>query len=434
MSGPEVVNFGCRLNIAEGEAIRAAAADQHNLVIFNSCAVTAEAERQVRQAIRRVKRERPDARIVVTGCAAETIGAELSAMVEVDAVVGNAAKRSLRSYVPLVPSPSTPPAAALRINSVERRVPTALDTNGIEVPAISGADHARAFVEVQNGCDHDCTFCVTTIARGASRSIPAGAIVDAIKARVDAGQQEVILTGVDLTSYGPDLPGSPTLGQLVERILTHVPNLSRLRLSSLDSIEIDDRLFDIITGEPRVMPHVHLSLQSGDDMILKRMKRRHLRADAVRLVERLKAKRPDIAIGADIIAGFPTEDDAMFANSLALLGDCDIVFGHIFPYSPRPGTAAARMPQLDRGTIKARAEQLRAAAIARKARWLDTLTGSQQQVLIELDGRSGHAENHALVEIPDTEDFRFASDGLKGRIMTLTITASDGAKLTGIPA
>ena len=425
MSGVEVVNFGCRLNIAEGEAIRAAAADADNLVIFNSCAVTAEAERQVRQAIRRTKRERPEARIVVTGCAAETIGAELAAMAEVDAVVGNAAKRLLSSYTPLVPS---------EVEGRVKGVSTSLDTNGLEGPAISGADHARAFVEVQNGCDHDCTFCVTTLARGPSRSLPAGAIIDAIKARVDAGQQEVILTGVDLTSYGPDLPGSPTLGQLVERILTHVPALPRLRLSSLDSIEIDDRLFEIITGEARIMPHVHLSLQSGDDMILKRMKRRHLRADAVRLVERLKAKRPDIAIGADIIAGFPTEEEVMFANSLALLEDCDIVFGHIFPYSPRPGTAAARMPQLDRTAIKARADRLRTAAQDRKARWLESLIGTERRVLIERDGRTGHAENHASVEIPATEDFRFAPDALKGRIMTLTITANDGAKLTGIPA
>ena len=418
MSGAEVVNFGCRLNIAEGEAIRAAAADQGNLVIFNSCAVTAEAERQVRQAIRRMKRERPEARIVVTGCAAETIGPELAAMAEVDAVVGNAAKRELASYASLDAHPLKP----LGANSL-----------GL-TPAVSGVDHARAFVEVQNGCDHDCTFCVTTLARGPSRSLPAGAIIDAIKARVDAGQREVILTGVDLTSYGPDLPGSPTLGLLVERILTHVPALERLRLSSLDSIEIDERLFDLITGEARIMPHVHLSLQSGDDMILKRMKRRHLRADAVRLVERLKAKRPDIAIGADIIAGFPTEEDAMFANSLALLEDCDIVFGHIFPYSPRPGTAAARMPQLDRATIKARADRLRTAAMSRKAHWLSQMVGTQQRVLIERDGRTGHAENHALVEIPASEDFRFAPDALKGRIMTLTITASDGIKLTGIPA
>lgn len=411
MNGVEVVNFGCRLNIAEGEAIRAAIAGSDNLVVFNSCAVTAEAERQVRQAIRRLKRERPDARIVVTGCAAETSAAKFAAMEEVERVVGNA----------------------------DKRVPSAFGLGGAAdsaalLPAVSGADHARAFIEVQNGCDHDCTFCVTTLARGQSRSVPAGAVIDAVKAAVERGQREVVLTGVDLTSYGPDLPGAPTLGQLVERILRHVPELERLRLSSLDSIEIDDRLFELIAHEPRVMPHVHLSLQSGDDMILKRMKRRHARADTVRLVERLKAARPDIAIGADIIAGFPTEDEAMFANSLALIDDCDIVFGHIFPYSPRPGTAAARMPQLGRAVAKVRAEQLRAAANARRAAWLASLVGTRQQVLVELDGRTGHAANYAPVEIPERQDFRFAPDALKGRIMTLNITASDGAKLTGLPA
>jgi threonylcarbamoyladenosine tRNA methylthiotransferase MtaB len=411
MSRVEVVNFGCRLNIAEGEAIRAAVVDADNLVVFNSCAVTAEAERQVRQAIRRLKRERPDARIVVTGCAAETSAAKFAAMDEVERVVGNADKRA-------------PSAFGL----AETQASTTF------LPAVSGADHARAFIEVQNGCDHDCTFCVTTLARGPSRSVPAGAVIDAVKAAVGRGQREVVLTGVDLTSYGPDLPGAPTLGQLVERILRHVPDLERLRLSSLDSIEIDDRLFDLIAHEPRVMPHVHLSLQSGDDMILKRMKRRHARADAVQLVERLKSARHDITIGADIIAGFPTEDEAMFANSLALIDECDIVFGHIFPYSPRPGTAAARMPQLGRAVAKARAEQLRAAANARRAAWLASLVGTRQQVLVELDGRTGHAANYAAIEIPERSDFRFAPDALKGRIMTLTITASDGAKLTGLPA
>lgn len=409
MSGVEVVNFGCRLNIAEGEAIRTVARGAEDLVIFNSCAVTAEAERQVRQAIRRLKRDRPDARIIVTGCAAETNAAGFAAMAEVEAVIANADKRNPASFGLALPD------QALR-------------------PAVSGQDHARAFVEVQNGCDHDCTFCVTTLARGASRSIPAGAVIDAISAATERGQREVILTGVDLTSYGADLPGKPSLGQLVDRILAHVPGLERLRLSSLDSIEVDDRLFDLITQEPRVMPHVHLSLQSGDDMILKRMKRRHLRADAIRLVERLKAARPDIAIGADIIAGFPTEDEAMFANSLSLIDACDIVFGHIFPYSPRPGTAAARMPQLPRALAKARAETLRAHATARKARWLSGLIGTEQQVLIERDGRTGHAENHARVEIINAQDFRDGPDALKGRIMTVTLTATDGDLLTGVLA
>ena len=403
----EVVNFGCRLNIAEGEAIRAAAEGQENLIVINSCAVTAEAERQARQAIRRLKRDRPEARIIVTGCAAETSGAGFAKMAEVAAVIPNADKRRATSF-----GPATAAQAPL-------------------APAISGADHSRAFVEVQNGCDHDCTFCVTTLARGASRSVPAGAVVDAIRLAVERGQQEVILTGVDLTSYGGDLPGKPGLGQLVERILTHVPGLARLRLSSLDSIEVDDRLFDLIVSEPRIMPHIHLSLQSGDDMILKRMKRRHARADAIRLVERLKKARPAIAIGADIIAGFPTEDEAMFANSLSLLDACDIVFGHIFPYSPRPGTAAARMPQGGRALAKARAETLRAALAPRKARWLDTLIGSIQPVLVELDGRTGHAPNHALVEIIDGQDFRGGPDALRGRIMNVTITARTGDRLLG---
>ncbi len=408
MSSVEVVNFGCRLNIAEGEAIRAAAEGSENLVIFNSCAVTSEAERQVRQAIRRTKRDNPDARIIVTGCAAETSADRFAAMAEVDEILPNAAKRDpARFGARLLP-----------------------DTLALK-PALSGSDHARAFVEVQNGCDHDCTFCVTTLARGASRSIPAGAVVEAIQAAVARGQQEVVLTGVDLTSYGADLPGAPSLGHLVERILKHVPDLPRLRLSSLDSIEIDDRLFALIAGEPRIMPHVHLSLQSGDDMILKRMKRRHSRADAVDLVARLKAARPDIAIGADIIAGFPTEEEDMFARSLALLDDCDIVFGHIFPYSPRPGTAAARMPQLDRATIKARAERLRDRARQRQTSWLRSLVGTQQEVLVELDGRTGHAPNHARVEISAGQDFRRGSNALRGGIMTVTITDSLGDKLIG---
>ncbi|MFM7029258.1 MAG: tRNA (N(6)-L-threonylcarbamoyladenosine(37)-C(2))-methylthiotransferase MtaB [Chakrabartia sp.] len=402
----EVVNFGCRLNIAEGEAIRTAAAGRNNLIIINSCAVTAEAERQARQAIRKLKRERPEAEIIVTGCAAETSPDGFAAMAEVSAVLPNAAKRDRSAYLPFA--------------------------NELPVtPAISGADHARAFVEVQNGCDHDCTFCVTTLARGASRSVPAGAVLAAIEQAVARGQQEVILTGVDLTSYGADLPGQPSLGLLVERILAHVPGLARLRLSSLDSIEVDERLFELITGEARVMPHVHLSLQSGDDMILKRMKRRHVRADAVRLVERLKAARPDIAIGADIITGFPTESEEMFANSLSLLDACDIVFGHIFPYSPRAGTAAARMPQLGRAVAKARADILRSAVAARKSRWLETLIGTHQPVLVELDGRTGHAPNHASVEILAGQDFRAGTDALRGRIMSAFITASTGDRLLG---
>ena len=397
----EVINFGCRLNIAEGEAIRAAAEGAGDLIVINSCAVTAEATRQARQAIRRAANRRPDARIIVTGCAAEVDPAMFAGMAE---VVGNRVKGLTSSY-------------------------NALRANGISKPAISGADHARAFIEVQNGCDHRCTFCIIPYGRGESRSIPAGLVINAVKQAVDRGQQEVILTGVDLTSYGPDLPGSPTLGMLVERILTHVPELKRLRLSSMDSVEIDDRLFDLITGEPRVMPHVHLSLQSGDDMILKRMKRRHSRAQAVELVKRLKAKRPALAIGADIIAGFPTETDAMFANSLALLDDCDIVMGHIFPYSPRVGTPAARMPQIERATIKARAETLRTRANERKASWLQSMIGSTQRTLIELDDQNGHTENFASVRL----ETPLPASNMRGSMIDVRITASDGNTLTGIP-
>lgn len=391
----EVINFGCRLNLAEGEAIRARLKDQVDLIVVNSCAVTSEAERQARQAIRRAAKRRPEARIIVTGCAAETNAALFSAMPEVSEILGNRAKRGHSN-----------------------------------APAVSGVGHARAFVEIQNGCDHSCTFCIIPQGRGESRSIPAGAVIEAVQAAVDRGQQEIILTGVDLTSYGPDLPGRPTLGSLVERILRHVPALPRIRLSSLDSIEIDPQLEDIIVNEPRVMPHVHLSLQSGDDMILKRMKRRHTRAQAVALVDRLKCRRADIAIGADIIAGFPTEDESMFENSLRLLDDCDIVFGHIFPFSPRPGTAAARMPQIDRKSVKDRAVRLRVASAERKSRWLESLVGTTQKVLFELDGQTGHAPNFADVGLDQT----LSAGNMRGTMIDTLITSSDGQKLSGIPA
>ena len=415
----EVINFGCRLNIAEGEAIRAAAAGADDLIVINSCAVTAEATRQARQAIRRAAKRRPDARIIVTGCAAEVDPAMFAGMAE---VVGNRVKGLATSYAPFVSS-------EIETHARVAHPSTSLGTNGISKPAVSGADHARAFIEVQNGCDHRCTFCIIPYGRGDSRSIPAGLVIDAVKQAVDRGQQEVILTGVDLTSYGPDLPGSPTLGMLVERILKHVPELKRLRLSSMDSVEIDDRLFDLITGEPRVMPYAHLSLQSGDDMILKRMKRRHSRAQAVQLVERLKAKRPALAIGADIIAGFPTETESMFGNSLALLDDCDIVMGHIFPYSPRAGTPAARMPQLDRATIKARAETLRRRADERKAAWLQSMIGTTQRALIELDHQNGYTENFVSVRL----ETMLPASNMRGSMIDVHITASDGSTLTGIP-
>ncbi|BBD98731.1 RNA (N(6)-L-threonylcarbamoyladenosine(37)-C(2)) -methylthiotransferase MtaB [Sphingobium amiense] len=383
MSGPQIITMGCRLNIAESEAIRQLAADQDDLIVVNSCAVTAQAVRQTRQAIRRARRERPDARILVTGCAAQTEPQSFAAMAEVDGVIGNREKMDAASFLP----------ATDRVKVAD--IMTVRDT----APHLASAfaDHARAFLEVQNGCDHRCTFCIIPYGRGNSRSVPAGAVIGKARELVDAGYREIVLTGVDVTSYGPDLPGSPSLGLLVERILKGVPDLPRLRLSSIDSVEMDERLFDLLAHHPRMMPHVHLSLQAGDDMILKRMKRRHSRADAVAIVRRLKAARPDISIGADIIAGFPTEDEAMFENSLSLIEDCDIVHGHIFPYSPREGTPAARMPQVDRATIKARAARLRDACAARRSGWLASLTGTTQNVLVERSGLTGHAENFAPV-------------------------------------
>ncbi len=386
MTGPEIITLGCRLNIAESAAMAELARDDGDLVIVNSCAVTAEAVRQARQAIRRASRRRPEARIVVTGCAAQTDPGSFAAMPEVSRVIGNAEKLT--------------PGAWLRRDTTRVRVAD-IATVGDVAPHMTSAfaEHTRGFVVVQNGCDHRCTFCIIPQGRGPSRSVPAGAVVDQVARLVEGGVREVVLTGVDLTSYGHELPGAPTLGLLVERILAGVPALPRLRLSSLDGVEIDERLFDLITAEPRVMPHVHLSLQAGDDMILKRMKRRHNRAQAIALVERLRARRPAIAIGADIIAGFPTETEAMFTNSLNLVTDCTIVHGHVFPYSPRHGTPAARMPQVDRSVIRERAARLRDTCAATKHQWLGSQIGATVSVLVEASGQSGHAENFAPVSL-----------------------------------
>ena len=407
MAGPDIITMGCRLNIAESEAIRNMASGQDDLIVVNSCAVTAEAVRQTRQAIRRARRERPDARILVTGCAAQTEPQTFAAMAEVDGVIGNREKMEASAFAPV--------AEKVRVSDIVAVRDTAPHM------ASAFADHARAFLEVQNGCDHRCTFCIIPYGRGNSRSVPAGAVIDKAKELVDAGYQEIVLTGVDVTSYGPDLPGSPSLGLLIERILKGVPDLPRLRLSSIDSVEIDERLFDLIAHAPRMMPHLHLSLQAGDDMILKRMKRRHGRADAIAIVQRVKAARPDISIGADIIAGFPTEDDAMFENSLRLIEECDIVHGHIFPYSPRTGTPAARMPQVDRATIKARAARLREACATRRDGWLRSLIGATQSVLVERSGLTGHAENFAPV--------RFASAQAPSSIVRATITGLENGSL-----
>jgi threonylcarbamoyladenosine tRNA methylthiotransferase MtaB len=396
MQGAEIITLGCRLNIAESEAMRALAQGHDNLVIINSCAVTNEAVRQTRQAIRKAHRRRPDARVIVTGCAAQIDPHAFAAMPEASAVVGNRDKFDPARLI-------EPDASKLRVSDIMAVRDTAPHL------ATAFAEHARAFVEVQNGCDHRCTFCIIPYGRGNSRSVPAGQVIETIREIVGRGFQEVVLTGVDLTSYGPDLPGAPSLGMLIERIMRHVPELRRLRLSSLDSIEIGDRLFELVTGEPRIMPHLHLSLQAGDDMVLKRMKRRHQRVDAVRIVERLKRARPELAIGADIIAGFPTEDEAMFANTLALIDDCDIVHGHIFPYSPRAGTPAARMPQVDPKIVKERAGRLREAATRRRKHWLNGLVGTVQQVLIERSGQ-GHAGNFAMVQLQDRTAAASASE------------------------
>jgi threonylcarbamoyladenosine tRNA methylthiotransferase MtaB len=391
----EVISMGCRLNLAESNALAEQLADQDDVVIVNSCAVTNEAVRQTRQAIRQAHKRRPDARIMVTGCAAQVEPDTFRNMPEVAGIFGNAEKQDPDLLSQIVRQPDRPVVVS-DIMTLQQTAPHL-------VTAYSGK--TRAFVEVQNGCDHRCTFCIIPFGRGNSRSVPAGSVVEHIRMLVDKGFKEVVLTGVDVTSYGPDLPGKDNLGLLVERILKLVPDLERLRLSSIDGVEIDERLFALLTGEPRLMPHVHLSLQAGDNMILKRMKRRHSREMAIDLVARMKKLRPEIAIGADIIAGFPTEDDAMFENSLDLVRQCQIVHGHIFPYSPKLGTPAAKMPQVPAAHIKARAKALRDAVAAERSAWLATLTGSVQKIAVERGGRAGHAENFAYVGLdrPMTE-------------------------------
>ncbi|WP_159978463.1 MULTISPECIES: MiaB/RimO family radical SAM methylthiotransferase [unclassified Novosphingobium] len=370
----EVHTLGCRLNIAESETLRGLLDGDENLVVINSCAVTAEAVRQTRQAIRRARRARPDARLLVTGCAAEVEREMLSAMPEVDGLIANAAKLDPRAW-------NVPPAPR---------------------PAVKRG-YTRGFVQVQNGCDHACTFCVIPQGRGPSRSRSVAEVLEDIAVHLAAGVQEIVLTGVDLTSWGSDLPGEPRLGALCEAILTRFGELPRLRLSSIDGAEVDEALFELLAGEARVMPHVHLSLQHGHDLILKRMKRRHSRADAVGLVERLRARRPDLAIGADLIAGFPTEDEAAHAANLSIIAELGIAHGHVFPYSQRPGTPAARMPQVEHAVIRARAAQLREALARERATWLAAHLGKPLRVLAEKGG-TGHAPDFAPVRVPaDTQ-------------------------------
>jgi threonylcarbamoyladenosine tRNA methylthiotransferase MtaB len=443
-AAPEVVTFGCRLNAYESEVVRAhaRAAGLSDTVIVNTCAVTAEAVRQARQAIRKLRRERPETRIVVTGCAAQIDPQAFAAMPEVDAVVGNAEKmdagtwasvpRSTASDRPLPPGggaeiPATSPSStSLGDKVVVNDIMSVTETAGHLIEGF--AERARAYVEVQNGCDHRCTFCIIPYGRGNSRSVPAGAVVAQVRTLVDNGYAEVVLTGVDITSWGGDLPGAPKLGRLVRAILEGVPDLKRLRLSSLDAVEIDPELYDFVAEEPRVAPHLHLSLQAGDDLILKRMKRRHLRDDAIALCARLKAARPEIAFGADLIAGFPTESEDMFANTLALVDDCGIAYTHVFPFSPRPGTPAARMPQLERAVIKERAARLRAKGAEALARHLQSRVGAVGEVLVERPG-FGRLADFSPVRLVAGAD---AGNGPRaGALLRAQLCACDGDALVG---
>jgi threonylcarbamoyladenosine tRNA methylthiotransferase MtaB len=385
----ETITLGCRLNFAESETIAVAAPADEDWIVVNSCAVTNEAVRQTRQAIRHAHRRRPGARILVTGCAAELDPTTFETMTEVERVVGNA--RKLNAFA----------------------------ANDVMTPVPAGLMHkVKSFVAVQTGCDHRCTFCSIWQARGPSRSLPFEKIRDAIAREIDRGSKEIILTGVDITDY------EGGLGNLCRQLLAAEPRLQRLRLSSLDSIEIDEPLFDLIAGESRLMPHFHLSLQAGDDLILKRMKRRHSRNEAVRTVERIKAARPEATIGADLIAGFPTETENMAVNTLKLLDDCDVIAAHIFPFSPRPATPAARMPQVEREAVKARAARLRETAAKRRERWLDSLIGTNSRMLLEADGK-GHADNFAPIVLAGAK---------RGEIVDVRITGRDEDHLTSVRA
>jgi threonylcarbamoyladenosine tRNA methylthiotransferase MtaB len=419
----EVVTFGCRLNAFESEVIarEADSAGLTDTIVINSCAVTNEAVAQARQSIRRLKRERPRLRIVVTGCAAQTQPEMFADMIEVDRVVGNDDKmrgeawRTARVAFDRTPAfgiGSEEKIAVADIMAVKEMAPHLLEGFQRGLP--------RVFVQVQNGCDHRCTFCIIPYGRGNSRSVPMGAVVDQVRALAARGHAEIVLTGVDLTSYGADLPGTPKLGMLTKQILRHVPELKRLRISSIDQVEVDRDLLDVIAEDERLMPHLHLSLQSGDDLILKRMKRRHSRTDAIAFCAQVRRLRPDIAFGADIIAGFPTETEEMFARSQDLVEECGLTFLHVFPYSPRPGTPAARMPQVRGDAIRERARRLRMAGEAALQKRLGSELGSVRQVLIE-SATQGRTEHFLPVAI--------AGD-TPGVVRALTITGNDGARLT----
>jgi threonylcarbamoyladenosine tRNA methylthiotransferase MtaB len=418
----DVLTFGCRLNTYESEAIRRAAggAGLADTVVVNTCAVTGEAVRQARQAIRRLKRERPDARIVVTGCAAQTEPDTFAGMREVDRVIGNDEKMRSDAWVAARAALDRAPSFGLEaeekiavndIMAVKEAAPHLIE--GLE-------GRARAFVQVQNGCDHRCTFCIIPYGRGNSRSVPMGEVVAQVRLLAERGYREVVLTGVDLTSFGENLPGAPRLGRLIKQILKHVPELERLRLSSIDSVEADDDLLDALANDARLMPHLHLSLQAGDDLILKRMKRRHLRDQAIAFCQQVRRLRPDVVFGGDIIAGFPTETEAMFARSLDLVDECGLTFLHVFPFSPRPGTPAARMPQVDRAIVKTRARRLRDKGEAALRLHLDREVGARRRVLIERRDL-GRTEHFTPV--------RLAAPVEPGIVLDLAMTGHDGRYL-----
>jgi len=413
----ELVTFGCRLNLAESETMRAeaGAAGVHDAVIVNTCAVTNEAVAQARQAIRRLRREQPERRIIVTGCAAQTDSKMFADMPEVDRVLGNDDKMRAAAWQDT--------RRAFDVDDCEKVAVADIMAVREMAPHLVDGFHngqPRAFVQVQNGCDHRCTFCIIPYGRGNSRSVAMGAAVEQVRKLVESGCPEIVLTGVDITSYGADLPGAPKLGALVKQILKHVPELKRLRLSSIDSVEADRDLLDVIACDERLMPHLHLSLQAGDDLILKRMKRRHSRADAVAFCEQVKRLRPDIAFGADLIAGFPTETEEMFARSLALVEDCDLTFLHVFPYSKRPGTPAAKMPQVEGRAIRERAKRLREAGEAALKRRLAREAGKTRHVLVE-SAAQGRTEHFLPVAI---------DGGIAGEVRAMTIAGHDGARLS----
>ena len=415
MKPPVFSTLGCRLNAYETEAMKelAAAAGVEGAVVVNTCAVTAEAVRKAKQEIRRLARENPGAPVIVTGCAAQTEPDTFAAMPEVTRVIGNHEKMQAETWTSLRSADFIGQTEKVQVNDIM----SVKETAG---HLIDGFGRVRAYVQVQNGCDHRCTFCIIPFGRGNSRSVPAGVVVEQIKRLVDKGFQEVVLTGVDLTSWGADLPAEPRLGDLVMRILKLVPDLPRLRISSIDSIEADPMLMQAIATEPRLMPHLHLSLQAGDDMILKRMKRRHLRDDAIRFCEEARALRPDMVFGADIIAGFPTETEEMFASSLKLVEDCGLTFLHVFPFSPRPGTPAARIPPVKRDVVKARAAELRAFGEAALARHL----GRQQGRVL-----SGLVERPGVARAEDFTEIAFTGEAPVGEVISLRVTGHDGKRV-----